>query len=86
MQKCLEQAAKGVTNSEIATFLRQNIATEHVVQIAQSRLESNIDDGTEIFDGELAEAVEYAKNRASPPPTADRGTRPAIGPTIQFEI
>ena len=75
-----------LTNSEIATFLRQNIATEYLLPIAQSRLENNVDDETEIFDGELGESVEYAKNRVSPPPAAGRGARPAAGPAIEFEI
>ena len=51
---------KELSNSELATFLRQNIATEYVLPIAESRLKNNVDDDTEIFDGELAEAVEYA--------------------------
>jgi hypothetical protein len=58
-----------LTNSELATFLRQNILTEHILLVAQSRLKNDVDDETEIFDGELAEAVVYAKNRTWPPPT-----------------
>jgi hypothetical protein len=53
-----------LTSRELATFLQQRIATKHVLPIAKARVESQVDDGTEIFDGELKEAVEHAVQAA----------------------
>ncbi len=47
-----------LTNRELATFLQQRMATENILPIAKARLESKTDDGTEIYEGELKEAVE----------------------------
>jgi len=50
-----------LSNEELATFLRQRIATAAVLIVAEVRLQEGRDDGTEMFDGELAEAVSHAK-------------------------
>jgi hypothetical protein len=50
-----------LTNQELATLLRQKIATEHILPIAENRVEEDIDDDTEIYEGELKAAVERAK-------------------------
>lgn len=50
-----------LTNEELATLLRQNIAIEHILPIAERRLKDGIDDDTEIYDGELKAAVERVK-------------------------
>lgn len=60
IQRCRDAWDKpldGLTNLELATFLRQNIAVEHVLPVAKERVASNIDDDTELFDGELAEKI-----------------------------
>jgi hypothetical protein len=49
-----------LSRGEVATLLRQRIAVEHVLPIARHRLQDCADDGTEIYDGELAAAVECA--------------------------
>jgi hypothetical protein len=54
-----------LTNKELATFLQQRIATKHVLPEAKRRLENNIDDGTEWFDGELMESVQKANQSVS---------------------
>jgi hypothetical protein len=46
-----------VPNSILALFLRQRIAVELVKCEAQKRLDSATDDGSEQYEGELAEAV-----------------------------
>ena len=46
-----------LTNEELATLLRQDIVTEFILPIAEDRVRRNLDDGTEIYDGELEEAV-----------------------------
>ncbi len=56
-----------LTNEELATLLRQRIAVDHVVPIAERRVQEGVDDGTEMYDGELAAAVQDATR------DADRG-------------
>ena len=55
---------RDLSREELATLLRQRIAVEHLLPIATKRLEDGIDDETEMFDGELQEAIEYASNAA----------------------
>jgi len=55
---------RDLSREELATLLRQRIAVEHLLPIAKKRLEDGIDDDTEMFDGELQEAVEYASHAA----------------------
>ena len=55
---------RDLSREELATLLRQRIAVEHLLPIAKKRLKDGIDDDTEMFDGELQEAVEYASHAA----------------------
>jgi hypothetical protein len=55
---------RDLSREELATLLRQKYAVEHLLPVAKKRLASGIDDDTEIFDGELAEAIEYATKAA----------------------
>ncbi|HTR40822.1 MAG TPA: contact-dependent growth inhibition system immunity protein [Pseudomonadales bacterium] len=50
---------QNLSREELAVLLRQKIAVEHLLPIAKGKLQQT-DDGTEIFDGELAEAIEGA--------------------------
>ena len=52
---------RDLTNEELATLLRQRIATEHLVPIATKRIEDGYDDDTEMYEGELAEAIQSIK-------------------------
>lgn len=52
-----------LSRQELATFLRQRIAVEHVLPIAINRIQNGDDDETELYDGELESAVEYAVNK-----------------------
>jgi hypothetical protein len=49
-----------LTNEELATLLRQEIATEFILPEARYRLDNKIDDDSEMFEGELREAVQAA--------------------------
>jgi len=49
-----------LTNEELATLLRQRFAIEHLLPIAKGRLETSFDDDTEIYEGELRAAINYA--------------------------
>ena len=49
-----------LSNQELSTYLRQKIAVEYLIEIARGRVKSNFEDGTEFYDGELAEAINYA--------------------------
>ena len=62
LRNAWDKPIRDLTNSELATFLRQNIATEQILPIAQGRLTSGVVDDTEIFDGELDEAVDRARS------------------------
>ncbi|MFA6466621.1 MAG: contact-dependent growth inhibition system immunity protein [Patescibacteria group bacterium] len=53
-----------LTNEEMATFLRQNIAASNILPLAKKRIAEKYDDNTEMYDGELQEAIEkYKENR-----------------------
>jgi contact-dependent growth inhibition (CDI) system CdiI-like immunity protein len=54
---------KELSREEMATLLRQRIAVEHILPIAQQRLQEAADDDTEMYEGELAAAIEYASRR-----------------------
>ncbi len=54
-----------LSNEMLATYLRQQIATEFVLEEATSRLQTGFDDGSEIFDGELLNAVNDTRERGS---------------------
>lgn len=47
----------------LATFLRQDIATDWILDEAYKRLEVALDDDSEIYEGELAATVQYAGER-----------------------
>lgn len=51
---------RDLSREELATLLRQRFAVEHVLPVARKKLETGIDDDTEMFEGELQEAIEYA--------------------------
>lgn len=51
---------RDLSREELATLLRQRFAVERLIPVARKRLEDGIDDDTEMFDGELQEAIEYA--------------------------
>ena len=53
-----------LTNEELATLLRQRFAVEHILPIASKRVLDGYDDDTEIDDGELERAIEYASKPA----------------------
>ena len=54
-----------LSREELATLLRQRYAVEHLLPIAKKRLADGDDDDTEMFDGELAEVIEYASRAPS---------------------
>lgn len=53
-----------LSRGELATLLRQRIAVEHVLPVARQRVQYGVDDGTEMYDGELEDAIEYASHGA----------------------
>lgn len=46
-----------LTDQELATLLRQDIATEHILPLAENRILMGFDDSTEICDGDLERAI-----------------------------
>jgi hypothetical protein len=51
---------RDLSNEELATLLRQRIAVEHILPLARKRVEDGIEDDTEMYEGELEAAIEYA--------------------------
>jgi hypothetical protein len=67
IQRCREAWTKPIrdlSRGELATLLRQRIAVECLVPIAKDNLQNRPDDETEMFEGELREAIEYATRHA----------------------
>ena len=48
-----------LSRQELATLLRQRFALARLLPVAKGKLQ-DADDDTEMFDGELQEAIEYA--------------------------
>jgi hypothetical protein len=70
-----------LTNEELATLLRQNIATEGILPIADDRIRTAFDDNTEIYDGELVEAANARRKSSEqriPPKARGREDWPAF--------
>jgi hypothetical protein len=55
---------QNLTNQELATLLRQRFAVTHLLLVASERVQDGFDDDTEMYDGELASAIEYARKAA----------------------
>jgi hypothetical protein len=49
-----------LSNEMLATYLRQRIAVHLIMPEARKRLDAGIDDGSEMYQGELAEALRGA--------------------------
>lgn len=56
-----------LTNHELATCLRQEFALGHLLPIARKRIADKFDDGTEVHDTELADAIGTATVAAGEP-------------------
>jgi hypothetical protein len=54
-----------LTNEEMATFLRQEIAVDEIFPLAASRVENGYDDDSEMYDGELEEKINEIKRNPS---------------------
>lgn len=51
---------RDLSNEELTTLLRQRIAVEHILPLARKRVEDGVEDDTEMYEGELEAAIEYA--------------------------
>jgi hypothetical protein len=56
-----DKPLRDLSREELATLLRQRVALEYILPVAQEKLRSRIDDGTEIVEGELAAAIDDAR-------------------------
>ena len=56
-----------LSNEMLATFLRQEIATDIVLEEASVRLRTGFNDNSEMYEGELAAAARYAIERQTGP-------------------
>jgi hypothetical protein len=61
-RKAWSKPLRDLSNEELATLLRQRLAVEHLLPIAKQRLADGVDDDTEMYDGELQSAIDYATN------------------------
>ena len=60
LREAWNKPLQDLSREELATLLRQRFAVEQILPVARKRLADGIDDETEIFDGELYEAIEDA--------------------------
>ena len=66
IQRCREAwdtPLKSLNDLMVATFLNQNIATEHLLIEAKRRMKDQERDETEYFNGQLLEAIERLQSR-----------------------
>jgi hypothetical protein len=71
-----QKPIESLCNIELVTCLQQNLAVSHILPVAKKRLHERLDDDTELFDGQLAEAVAEAEKKTpnqSPQPTRPTG-------------
>jgi len=59
-KKVWSKPLQELSNEELAMLLRQRFAVEHILPIAKKRLADCIEDDSEIYDGELQAAINYA--------------------------
>jgi hypothetical protein len=59
-KKAWNKPLKELSNEELATLLRQRVAVQYLLPIAKKRIDDDVDDDTEMYDGELEAAIEYA--------------------------
>jgi hypothetical protein len=52
-----------LSNEMLATFLRQQVATDAILEESLKRLAAGFDDHSELYSGELAAAVQEASER-----------------------
>ena len=60
-----------LSNEMLATFLRQDIATDWILEEAIKRLNAGFDDDSEMYEGELAEKVQQTRERRAKVPPID---------------
>ena len=68
MERCRDAwnvPIRELSNELLATFLRQEIATDSILEEAIRRLDAGFDDESEMYEGELAEKVQKMRERLS---------------------
>ena len=66
VERCLESWNVPIcelSNEMLATFLRQEIATDWILEETIKRLDVGFDDESEMYEGELAEKAQEARER-----------------------
>ncbi len=72
-----EKPLESLSNYELVTCLQQNLAVAHILPVAKKRLSVRFDDDTELFDGQLGEAIGEAEKKT--PNQFPQPTRPTGG-------
>jgi hypothetical protein len=71
-----DKPLESLSRLELVTFLKQDFAADHVMPVAKKRLQDALDDDSEMFEGQLAEAVADAEkkkaNQSSQPTSLTR--------------
>ena len=57
-----EKPIAELSSLEIATFLGQRLAVEHLLPFGKKKIEASFDDGSELYDGHLARSIEEAEH------------------------
>lgn len=58
-----------LSDLELVTCLQQELAVDHVIPVAKKRLQGAINDDSEMFEGQLAEAVADAEKKKANQPS-----------------
>jgi len=64
LRRAWDRPIRSLSNRELLLFLRFGIAPEPLLAEAKERVADCFDDGTELYTGELAEFLQFAKNRS----------------------
>jgi hypothetical protein len=64
VRACWTKPACELTNEELATCLRQKLAVDVLLPVAEKRIEDGYDDDTELYEGELLAAINDERKMA----------------------
>lgn len=62
-RKAWDKPLDVLSNLELATLLQQDLAVDHVIPVARKRLQDAVNDNSEMFENQLAEALADAEKK-----------------------
>lgn len=71
-----DKPLESLSRLELVTCLQQDLAVDHIIPVAKKKLHEAVDDDSELFEGQLADAVTDAEkkkaNQSSQPTSLTR--------------